>query len=205
MIGWIILFSVLLILIIVLSSSVKITLYVSDKAVFKVDYLFFNFLKYDSTVKEEKAKKRKKTKKKDKSFTGVLKEYAASKKKTELFFEIIEYIKIVLKKLKKLLKHTRFTNAVLDIIVATSDAADTAILYGKVCSAVYPLIEILDSALKFYPNSISVKTDFSSEKMKFLLSGVFKIRVIHILGFVLSTAFSIIKTKIGDINYVKQS
>ena len=202
MIGWIVLFSVLALFALLLLSSLKITLLVGDKAVFEVSFLCFKFVSYDSDRKASKRKKAKNNpKNKDKkSMVDSLKEYASSKHKTELFLEIIDYLKIVLTKFKKLLSHTRFKKAVLDLTVATEDAADTALLYGKVCSAVYPIISLLDTAMKFDPKHISVKTDFASTKMKFYLSGVIKVRLIHILGFVISTALSIIILKLGDIN-----
>ena len=205
MIGWIIFFSILAIFAMLLLSSLKITLEIGENAVFKVRFLFFKIVNYDSEKKGSKSKKeKKKPNKKEKTLVDSLKEYASSKNKRELFFEIIEYLKIVISKFKKLLSKTRFRKAVLDLTVATEDAADTAILYGKVCSAVYPIISILDTAMKFDPKRISVKTDFASNKMKLYLSGIIKIRLIHILGFLISTAFSIIILKLGDINNGKQ-
>ena len=205
MIGWIIFFSILAIFAMLLLSSLKITLEIGENAVFKVRFLFFKIVNYDSENKSSKSKKeKKKPNKKKKTLVDSLKEYASSKNKRELFFEIIEYLKIVLSKFKKLLSKTRFKKAVLDLTVATEDAADTAILYGKVCSAVYPIISILDTAMKFDPKRISVKTDFASNKMKLYLSGIIKIRFIHILGFLTSTALSIIILKLGDINNGKQ-
>lgn len=205
MIGWIIFFSILAIFAMLLLSSLKITLEIGENAVFKVRFLFLKIVNYDSKNKSSKSKKeKKKPNKKKKTLVDSLKEYASSKNKRELFFEIIEYLKIVLSKFKKLLSKTRFRKAVLDLTVATEDAADTAILYGKVCSAVYPIISILDTAMKFDPKRISVKTDFASNKMKLYLSGIIKIRLIHILGFLISTALSIIILKLGDINNGKQ-
>ena len=205
MIGWIIFFSILAKCAMLLLSSLKITLEIGENAVFKVRFLFFKIVNYDSENKSSKSKKeKKKPNKKEKTLVDSLKEYASSKNKRELFFEIIEYLKIVLSKFKKLLSKTRFKKAVLDLTVATEDAADTAILYGKVCSAVYPIISILDTAMKFDPKRISVKTDFASNKMKLYLSGIIKIRFIHILGFLTSTALSIIILKLGDINNGKQ-
>lgn len=205
MIGWIIFFSILAIFTMLLLSSLKITLEIGENAVFKVRFLFLKIVNYDSENKASKSKKaKKKRSKKEKTLVDSLKEYASSKNKRELFFEIIEYLKIVLSKFKKLLSKTRFRKAVLDLTVATEDAADTAILYGKVCSAVYPIISILDTAMKFDLKRISVKTDFASNKMKLYLSGIIKIRLIHILSFLISTALSIIILKLGDINNGKQ-
>ena len=205
MIGWIVFFSILAVFALLLLSSLKITLDIGEKAVFKIEFLFLKLFDIDSKKTSGSIKEKKKLKKKDKkSIVDTLKDYASSKHKAELFFEIIEYLKIALIKFKKLLSHTRFNKAVLDLTVATEDAADTALLYGKVCSAVYPIVSVLDTAMKFDPKHISVKTDFASTQIKFYMSGVIKVRVIYLVGFVISTAVSIIILKLGDINNGKQ-
>ena len=208
MIAWIIVLSILGIIAVVLLSSLKIVLSIDDKIIFKVSFLFITFVNYDSSKKKKKIKKvvKKKHKKKNKkSLVDTLKNYAASKSKKELIGEIFGYLKIVLSRFKALLKHTRFKKAVLDLTVATDDAANTALLYGKLCSLVYPVISLLDAAMKFDPKSISVKTDFASSEIKFSMSGILKVKLIYILGFIISIAFTIIKSKIGDINNGKQS
>ncbi len=209
MTGWIILFSVLGLILLLLFSSLKISLYIGEKTVFKISYLFIRIFSFNSDNKNAKQKKKRKKKKEKqndkKTLTETLKDYAASKHKGELIVEIFDYLKIVLSRFKNLLRHIRFKRAVLRLTVATDDASNTALLYGKICSAVYPIVSVLDAAMKFDPKEISVRTDFTSAQMEFLLSGTVKVRLVHILGFVLSTAFEIIKLKLGDITNGKQS
>ncbi len=206
MIGWIVFFSIIGFFTILLLSSLKIALRIDEKIYLRVSFLFFTLYKHGGGTKQVRSRRVKKATKDNKnSFIDILKKYASSKNKLELVSEIFEYLKILLSKLKNLLSHTRFNNVIIDLTVATDNASDTALLYGKMCSVVYPVISLLDCSLKFKPKNISVRTDFTSDEISFAMSGTLKVRLIHILGFVLSTAFSIIKLKIGDINNGKQS
>ncbi len=202
MIGWIIFLVIVLILALLLISSVKISFHISDKVLFSVSYLGFSFFKFDSSLPKATEKKSSVTKKKEdknESFTSFLKKYAASKKKSDLVKELFEIIKIILLRFKKLIGKIRFKNFSLDLTVASEDAAKTAILYGEICSVVYPVLSMLSSCLHFFLKSISVRTDFTSDEIKIKLSSVIKIRICSLLSFALSTAFSIIKLKLGDL------
>jgi len=62
-------------------------------------------------------------------------------------------------------------------VIATSDAARTAILYGSLCavlSAITPLLERSRTVVDFYP-------DFERKKPDFLVSCIIRIRIIHII------------------------
>lgn len=68
--------------------------------------------------------------------------------------------------IKGFLRHIKFRKVVLDITVASDDAARTAIEYGAVCQAVYPVaayIETLGAAVK----KIDVRSDFETGKSRF--------------------------------------
>lgn len=208
MIGWIIFIFILVLISAVLLSSVKITFNIGEKVLIKSSFLFLTLYKYDSTKDIKTPVKIKKEEKRDedlKALVGAFREYAASKHTIDMVIEVFGYLKVILSKFKCLLAHTRFKRIVLDLSIATNDASVTAITYGRVCSVVYPLIKILDStALKFEPKYLSIKTDFVNSQLKLYSSGVIKVKLVYILGFVVSTALSVIKLKIGDINYGKQ-
>ena len=59
--------------------------------------------------------------------------------------EITAFVKALILRIKNQLRHIKITRLCLGINVATDDAALTAIYYGVVCSAVYPLLSLLDS------------------------------------------------------------
>ena len=102
----------------------------------------------------------------------------------------------------KLLGHIRFKNVKMELVVATDDAAETAISYGRACAAVGAIVNYLDKAIHFSPKQISVVSDFTGTEYRFYLNGVIKLRVFFLLKFAVSTLFSLIKLKIGDIKNV---
>lgn len=48
----------------------------------------------------------------------------------------------------------------LDILVASGDAAQTAIDYGKVCAVVYPVQALIESKMRVRRRAINISTDF---------------------------------------------
>ncbi len=210
MIGWIIALSIFLIIATLLASSVKIVLDISQRAFFEIGFLGIKIFSYDSSKPEIKKEESKavKIKKTDKSkekgkLTKLFREYAKNKHKKELVEELFDLFKTILEKFRGLLPHIRFKKIMLDLTVATPDAAQTAILYGRLCTVVYSLVALLEYAVNFSPEKITVKTDFTSESLRLILNGVIKIRILFILGFALSLAFSVLKKKIGDIKNVR--
>jgi hypothetical protein len=196
--GWIIFFSVIGLFIILLLLSLKITLSIDKKVYFKVSFFLFTLYKFDGKNKKSSSYGVKKSKSENKSVIDILKKYVSDKNKLELIKEIFFYLKLVLEKFKELLKHTRFSDVVLDLTVATDNASDTALLYGKLSSIIYPVLSLVDNSMKFTPKKLSVRTDFTATEMTFNLSGTLKVRLIYILGFLLSTFWSITKFKIGE-------
>ena len=58
---------------------------------------------------------------------------------------------------------------------------------------------MLESTYNFDAKKIKVTADFTSEQMKLELKSVIKVRLIHLINFALSSVFSIIKMKIGEV------
>ncbi len=202
MIGWIIFSVLMLILAVLLFSSVKISLSINDAVRLSISYLGFALFVFDSANKNRNSKEKPKNTSKESdnnSFVSFLKRYAESKKKTELVKELFEILKLILTRFKKLLKKVRFKVLLLDLSIASEDAANTAILYGRICTLIYPLISMLSVSSGFSADKISVKTDFLSEDIKLELSSVAKIRISSLLIFAVSTALLVVRFKIGDL------
>lgn len=106
-------------------------------------------------------------------------------------------LKSILSKFAKLLKHTVVEKFNFNITVAGNDAADTAIKYGNVCSIVYPLSTLLSKCVNFKPENISVYSNFNDNNTNFNLSFLISVRVIYLISFAVSSAFDIIKLRIG--------
>lgn len=76
-------------------------------------------------------------------------------------------VKTVFSKLSWLLQRLKIRNFKLSLSVVGGDAADTAIKYGAVCAAVYPILSFIDAKLDFKPKSIDVYADFEGKDIKF--------------------------------------
>ena len=120
---------------------------------------------------EKPPKKRKKVKKSDKKAV----ENAPDKpeKKQNFFLKLkeekgfsgaVKYTAglagIILKKVGLLLRRLRFKKYVLEIAVASDDAA--ALEYGAVCTAVYPVLSLLVSKARFKAKSVNISADFEA-------------------------------------------
>ena len=95
--------------------------------------------------------------------------------------EIFSFLKDCLPTFKKFLRFVKFDKVRVDITVASEDAAKTAIDYGIVCSATYPVLAFVDSIANVRYKKIDVKTDFESKKSSLSFSLSIKTQVIYIL------------------------
>lgn len=96
---------------------------------------------------------------------------------------------MLIKKLCFFIKRLRFSRFCLDISVASEDAAKTAIEYGAVCSAVYPVLALLTTTAHFKAKSINISSDFDNRTPQCSLSFSVGTRVITAL-IVAVSAFS---------------
>ncbi len=89
---------------------------------------------------------------------------------------------ILVKKMLWIIKRFKFTKFSLDLIVATEDAAKTAIEYGSICTAVYPTLTLLKTNLKFNPKSVNISTDFDKKNSEFEFCLAVTARLIYMLA-----------------------
>ncbi len=135
----------------------------------------FNISVFSTEKKQKKSKKtpQKKTViKKQTSKSGKAKKENAFKQVyNELGFSdsvraFFRLFRTILQKNAWILKRIRFRDLRLIWDVCGSDAAQTAILYGVVCSAVYPVIELLFSIIDCKAKNIDISADFNHSKNK---------------------------------------
>lgn len=96
--------------------------------------------------------------------------------------EITSFVKALILRIKKQLRHIKITRVCLGIKVATDDAALTAIYYGAVCSAVYPILSLLDSLSNIAFKQIDIRADFESAKPDFAFLARVKLRLFFLLA-----------------------
>lgn len=128
-----------------------------------VRYLFF---KYKIAPREEKPEKKKKIEKKEQkkeepeeenSIWDMIKETGLSG-----FLHIIkELVKVVGGALNGILRRATITKLFVQVAVCGEDAADCAVNYGYVCTAVYPAVGVVTSAVKKYKKlNIDIRPDY---------------------------------------------
>lgn len=101
---------------------------------------------------------------------------------------VMSFLLTCLTHIKKLLRHIKVKDIRLNITVGTEDAAKTAVEYGAVCTAVYPVLSLLDTCRNINFKKIAVKSDFTHESADF----DFSLTVTMQIFFVLIAAFKIL-------------
>ncbi len=136
------------------------------------------------TIFDNQKKSKRRNKKKNKDKTKTKKEtnvQSTEKAPKDNFFKktykskgligTIKYfatiLKMLFKKLFWVMRHFKFRKFCLNLTVATPDAANTAIKYGGICSAIYPMISFLQSNTDFKTKAINISTDFEKTKSEF--------------------------------------
>lgn len=156
--------------------------------------------KEESKAKKKAAKKAEKEAEKKKGFTGKVSESAKAHDKekqgiSELLDTVLEVVKVFFERFGR---HLYIKVQRLCIIVASGDAATTAVLYGAVCGAVQCLLELLDSSVKLkLPKSeeMVVTTDFTAEKTRADVDITFSFRVWQIFDMAIRSLWAYIKQK----------
>ena len=86
----------------------------------------------------------------------------------------------------------------LDVVIATPDAADTAILYGEVCAAVNGILAYLANFknIRTHKGKLSVRCDFySSESLRFDLDASLSFRLWQLALTALRAVLGYVKVK----------
>ncbi len=105
-------------------------------------------------------------------------------------------VKDLLSRIGKLVKKSVFKRFDLRIAVGDSDAADCAFRYGTVCAAVYPLLTMLDGAMKFKKRDVDISCDFERESTTAVFDGQLNYRPIHVVGFLFGLIWRYIKQSV---------
>ena len=152
----------------------------------------------------EKHKKKKEAKAAQKQAKADAKKAAeeAGKKKDKMsVFETVELITLLSKALlRNLSRRLHIDVKRLNIIVATGDAASTAILYGAVSGAVATLTELLANASQTklpLPENGGVFADFVGERSSVDAEIVFSMRIWEGLFTLVSIAYNYLKHKLS--------
>lgn len=169
-----VIFSIIALIVIILSIPLKVNLGYSDKISLSIKYLFIklnilptdpNKPKKEKKPKEEKPEEPKKEEEppKEKKPNPILEMVKANG--FDGMMEVLGNLGNVLKIFGgKLLKSIVFNEAYVYISVGTGDAASTAIKYGKTCQKIYPVMGFLCSNNVVRHHDINIEADFLANK-----------------------------------------
>lgn len=178
MIALYIILGILLLLFLITLIRVQVFAYYSEEFLLTVKILFFKIKILPAKEKPEKKKPEKKPKKEKKqkpeeeakkekpeekkqSYLGKLKEKKGLSGLISLFTSIA---RIAGGALKGLFSHIVIKKMDVGIAIAGSDASDTALKYGKLCSAVYPAVNIISAATVCKDYNVGIEPVFDPEK-----------------------------------------
>lgn len=190
MIAFIIILAVLLLIFSLFLFPVKLIADIGDKRNIRIKYLFFN-------IPLKKGETKKKKSKTQSAKPKIAQKHKEDKAKTD-FSDIIEYINIfkeIIIRLSDILRHLKITNLSVDINVSGSDAAQTAISYGAVCSAVYPAVSFITTKIETEKNQVNIKPDYDEGKTKAFLFAELKILPLHLMSVLISVIKYLVKIK----------
>lgn len=202
MVALYILLAVVLLLLFILLLSVRVTVEYNSDVSLKVGALFYNYSVVPSAEKKKKAKKKTKT--------AVAADEAKGKsdKKKSTFseftegLEIADFIEILTKLLTRLTavfkKHLRVKLRKYLITVGAESPDKAAILFGTVNTASIMLIEYLTVNTRLHPlenSPVAVKCDFDSKNVDVDVKVVIKIRVVHLITYLVGAFFDFMKIK----------
>lgn len=179
-------------------ASVRLRISYFNELGLKISYLCFSYTifpqkgkKRQKAAKDKKQKVQKKTKqKKENIFTSVYHE-----KGLNGLLRLLKALSDMAGSfLKKLFQHIRANKLSLHVAVAADDAAQTALLYGKVCAIVYPSFSMLTQTIKCKKFEVAVVPNFKSEKSEIQGSADIKIRVAILLAAVIQALLRYMKT-----------
>ncbi len=182
----------IIILIIIALLFLPVTVHISFKEEFFFKVCFSGITVFESgDEKEEKmetdknAPSRNAKEKDDNKVSAELKGFWSFLKEKYGFKDAVKtvlgFVGELLSHIKRLLRHIKIKKVRLNIIVASGDAAKTAVDYGEVCAAAYPITAFLNSCAEIGFKEINVSTDFTSDKSDFDFSAVIRLQVFFLL------------------------
>jgi hypothetical protein len=165
-----IIFGVLTLLLIILILPVHMYASFDGDLRVRVGVMFFNFTLYPRPPQSEKKKRKKEIRRRRKakdeqelSRTEELLRNEGVSAVISYYAEMAELIKSAVKRLLKTITVDKFN---LTITVASEDACQTAVDYGRACAVVYPVQALLESLLRIRRRNITITPDFLGDKGK---------------------------------------
>lgn len=105
--------------------------------------------------------------------------------------------RVLVKALLRTARRICITPLKLHILVAGSDPADTAVLYGKLQGVLASVMPGLHRAVRIEEQDIQLFPDFIQERMDYIADVGIRIRILDVLAIAVFAAFGLLKWYIG--------
>lgn len=168
-----------------LPAKVKVRIgYIEEEFILSFKLLFFVF----TVSPENKKKKKKKAKKKEKE----KKERSAKKEKDNFFrshtsdFGVFDYIELIGIVIEKFVAKIYFDKLEAEIRVAGDDAAQTALNFGRLNAAIYPIAGLINGHKRIKELHIGITPDFTTTKSVYNAEAIAYIRIFDVLAAVIA-------------------
>ncbi len=192
-----------IILFFVLLFSIRFTVYMTYDEDFKLDISWL-FIKLHILPKKEKTEKEKKEEPPKEPETEENPKPEKEKKdniivnfyKNQGFSGVIQLLRDTVSAINgmfgSIFKHFIFRELKLYMSVGAGDAAETAILYGKICSVVFPAMGLITSTCKVKEYDCGVQPNFMEADKTAVFRAVISMRPIFIINAVIVLAFKLL-------------
>lgn len=168
-----------------LPAKIKVRIgYIEEEFILSFKLLFFVF----TVSPENKKKKKKKAKKKEKE----KKERPAKKEKDNFFrshtsdFGVFDYIELIGIVIEKFVTKIYFDKLEAEIRVAGDDAAQTALNFGRLNAAIYPIAGLINGHKRIKKLHIGITPDFTTTKSVYNAEAIAYIRIFDVLAAVIA-------------------
>lgn len=192
--------------IILLSIRLCVTVHYEDDVELSVKWLFLNIKIFPKKEKKEKKKKDAKPKKEKKpqQESEIIKE-PKKKKQDNMFVRfyknrgvsgVVQLLKDTAKAVGGMFKRIGrafvFDELFISLTVGAGDSAETAIKYGKTCSAAFPAMGLIVSSMRVKKYSIEINPDFINGSNSAKLHTKISVRPIKLINAVIIVAFELL-------------
>ena len=168
-----------------LPAKIKVRIgYIEEEFILSFKLLFFVF----TVSPENKKKKKKKAKEKEKE----KKERPAKKEKDNFFrshtsdFGVFDYIELIGIVIEKFVAKIYFDKLEAEIRVAGDDAAQTALNFGRLNAAIYPIAGLINGHKRIKKLHIGITPDFTTTKSVYNAEAIAYIRIFDVLAAVIA-------------------
>lgn len=203
---WIVLLGILLFLVFLLFLPVSLCISFEEEIKGRIKFCFFTVFVFSGKQKQSLKKKRKPTVEKEKNSALNVSNLIKQRGLFGFLKIMLQIGKLGEETAKKIFSHFIIKDLKLKIRVSGEDAAKTAIIYGQVCSSVYPAMSILLSHAKYQNYEIQITPEFAAQKSEvhFFISGKIKLCfILSIFGYALWQGVKIYRSLKTD-NLTKQ-